>query len=110
MESAPTHFAWENAPSGFAGVIAHPRICQTCVSFFRLSPGNSNGKLQALIVLKAKARMDLSERRERGEHVDSRDVKKHRSDVLRLCTMLPPDARIVVPEAIAVEMEVFLQR
>ncbi len=64
----------------------------------------------ALIVLKAKAWMDLSERRERGEHVDSRDVKKHRSDVLRLCTMLSPDARIVLPEAISVEMEVFLQR
>ncbi len=49
----------------------------------------------ALIVLKAKAWMDLSERRGRGEHVDSRDVKKHRNDVLRLSTMLSPDARIV---------------
>jgi len=64
----------------------------------------------ALIVLKAKAWMDLSDRRERGEHVDSRDVKKHRNDVLRLCTMLSPDTHITLPETVAREMEDFLRR
>ena len=64
----------------------------------------------ALIVLKAKAWMDLSDRRERGEHVDSRDVRKHRNDVFRLCAMLSPDTRITLPETVAGEMKDFLRR
>lgn len=41
-----------------------------------------------LIPFKAKAWLDLSERRERGEHVDSRDIKKHRNDIIRIITEL----------------------
>lgn len=64
----------------------------------------------ALIVLKAKAWLDLSDRKERGEHVDSRDVKKHRNDILRLSAMLSPNIHISLPDAVAEEMRVFLLR
>jgi len=37
-----------------------------------------------LILFKAKAYMDLSERKANGERVDSADIKKHKKDVLRL--------------------------
>lgn len=39
-------------------------------------------KLTWLIVFKAKAWLDLQSRLERGEHIDSRDIKKHRNDIL----------------------------
>lgn len=64
----------------------------------------------ALIVLKAKAWMDLTDRKERGEHVDSRDVKKHRNDVLRLTAMIAPDTSIELPGVVKNEMAEFLQR
>ena len=64
----------------------------------------------ALIVLKTKAWMDLTDRKARGEHVDSRDVKKHRNDVLRMTSMLSTDSHISLPGAIAVEMKDFLNR
>ncbi|MBR4900487.1 MAG: hypothetical protein IKZ46_06060 [Victivallales bacterium] len=65
---------------------------------------------EALIVLKAKAWMDLSDRKERGEHVDSKDVKKHRNDVLRLSAMISPDMQMKLPEVVMNEMAVFLHR
>ena len=41
-------------------------------------------KPEYLILFKAKAYLDLTARRERGEHVDSADIKKHKKDILRL--------------------------
>ena len=49
--------------------------------------------LVALIPLKARAWLDLTKRRESGESVDTRDIKKHRNDVFRLAVTLPGQAR-----------------
>ena len=53
-----------------------------------------------LIPLKAKAWMDLSDRKAAGEDIDSRDVKKHRSDVIRLLPLLSPDRIGDLPDRI----------
>lgn len=37
-----------------------------------------------LLLFKAKAFLDLSARKANGEHVDSRDIKKHKNDILRI--------------------------
>ncbi len=39
-----------------------------------------------LILFKAKAWLDLNEKMEQGVQVDSRDIKKHRNDILRLAS------------------------
>lgn len=39
-----------------------------------------------LIVFKAKAWIDLQRKIEEGEHIDSRDIKKHRNDILRIAS------------------------
>ena len=39
-----------------------------------------------LILFKSKAYLDLTSRKEQGENVDSRDIKKHKNDVLRITT------------------------
>ena len=41
-------------------------------------------KPSALIAFKAKAWLDLKQKHAQGMHVDSRDIKKHRNDILRL--------------------------
>jgi hypothetical protein len=41
-----------------------------------------------LIPFKAKAWLDLNERNRRGEHVDSRNLKKHRNDIIRMAAEL----------------------
>lgn len=60
-----------------------------------------------LIPLKAKAWLDLSERREAGEQVDSKEVKKHKYDVFRLFQIISPDLRVDLPKAVSRDMERF---
>lgn len=63
-----------------------------------------------LIPLKARAWLDLTERKARGEQVDSKDIKKHRNDVVRLYQLIAPATRVELPEKIAGDVRVFLDR
>lgn len=56
-----------------------------------------------LIPFKAKAWLDLNGRSERGEYVDSRNIKKHRNDIIRIVAELvlePCELSAVVKEDI----------
>jgi len=65
---------------------------------------------EALIVLKAKAWLDLSERKAGGEHIDSRNIRKHKNDVCRLFASIAETSRLTVPAGIQSEMRDFLER
>lgn len=60
-----------------------------------------------LIPLKAKAWLDLSQRKESGEKIDSKNIKKHRNDIFRLFQILSPDSRISLPDSIGNDMQRF---
>ncbi len=62
-----------------------------------------------LIVLKARAWLDLVERRAKGETVDGKSIRKHRNDVLRLYLLLEPARRVEVPPLIAADVRAFLE-
>jgi hypothetical protein len=62
-----------------------------------------------LIPFKARAFLDLSARAEAGEQIDSRSIKKHRNDVLRLTQLLRGDASISLPDRIRDDMRRFLE-
>jgi hypothetical protein len=62
----------------------------------------------ALIPLKAKAWLDLSARKKRGEKVDDKDIAKHRSDVFRIANTLPGEAGPSLPASIQDDMKSFL--
>ena len=51
---------------------------------------------KALIPFKARAHIDLRQRKESGAAVSAEDVKKHRADVFRLAQLLPADAAIAL--------------
>ncbi|MBI6552346.1 hypothetical protein [Pseudomonas veronii] len=61
-----------------------------------------------LIPLKAQAWLDLSARKEAGEQVDSKNIKKHRNDVLNLSGQLT-DEPIALPKSIQTDMRAFLE-
>ncbi len=62
-----------------------------------------------LIPFKAKAWLDLSRRKDAGEQVDSRNIRKHRNDVLQLSSLLSEEP-IPLPEVLQQDMAVFLER
>lgn len=60
-----------------------------------------------LIAFKARAFIDLTERNEKGTHVDSRDLKKHKNDVFRLVQLLTGNENIDVPALVKEDMVKF---
>lgn len=63
-----------------------------------------------LIPLKAYAWVDLRARRERGEMVDSKNIRKHESDILRLSQLLSEDDRFDVPELAQEHLKEFIDK
>jgi len=63
-----------------------------------------------LIIFKAKAWLDLKQRKETGDRVDQRDIEKHRKDILKLHTILEPDDTIDISEKIKEDMSMFLSK
>lgn len=61
-----------------------------------------------LIPLKASAWLDLEQRLARGEQVDSRNVRKHANDILRLSQLLAPEVRVPLVPRIAQDLSRFL--
>lgn len=51
---------------------------------------------RALIPLKARAWLDLRARKDAGERVDEKDIRKHRGDVFRLYRLLAPDEQVTL--------------
>lgn len=60
-----------------------------------------------LICLKVKAFIDLSIKKEAGENIDSKEIKKHRNDVFRLAVTITGDEKIEIPESIMSDLETF---
>jgi hypothetical protein len=65
---------------------------------------------EGLIPLKARAWLDLTERKAKGDAIDSRDIKKHKNDVFRLYQIVDPEAVSEIPEAVKTDMAMFVTR
>ena len=62
-----------------------------------------------IILLKAKAWLDLTARVESGEKVDSKHIRKHRNDVFRMIMLLPAGERFSVPRSVYDDLQQFLE-
>ena len=63
-----------------------------------------------LIPFKAKAWMDLTDRRAAGEHIDSKNIKKHKNDVFRLTELIDTSVVIETPGGVYDDMQKFVDR
>ena len=61
-----------------------------------------------LIPLKIRAWLDLSDRKAKGESIDSRDIKKHKNDVFRLLSIINTETIGEVPKFIKDDLETFM--
>lgn len=62
-----------------------------------------------LILFKAKAYLDLKQRRENGEHVDSDDIKKHKKDVLRIVAEIILENVTNLPHSVKSDIDIFIK-
>ena len=63
-----------------------------------------------LIPFKMKVWLDLCRRKNEGEHVNSKDIKKHKNDVFRLTELVDPTAKVVAPQGVYADIQEFVQR
>lgn len=63
-----------------------------------------------LIPLKAKAWLDLSERKSRGQHIDDKDIRKHKNDVIRLASLLSGSEKCELTKTVKQDMLAFLEK
>ena len=63
-----------------------------------------------LIPLKSRAWLDLCQLKSSGVPIDSKDIKKHKNDVFRLYQILSLDTDIALPQSIADDMRMFLEK
>lgn len=64
---------------------------------------------EALICLKAKAYLDLCNRKNEGEQIDSRNIEKHKKDVIRLAALIPSEKRFELPESLLKDVADFCE-
>lgn len=63
-----------------------------------------------LIPFKAKAWIDLSDRKASGEHIDSKNIRKHKNDVFRLTELIDSSISILAPAIVRDDIHIFVSR
>ena len=63
---------------------------------------------EGLILLKARAWLDLTRRKGAGHPVDDRDIRKHRTDIFKLALLLTPAQSMSVAQSIHSDLLEFL--
>ena len=62
-----------------------------------------------LIPFKAKAWLDLRDRKSTGENIDAKNIRKHKNDIFRLSALLSQNSKINVTPEIYKDIQTFLQ-
>ena len=62
-----------------------------------------------LIPFKAKAWLDLRDRKSTGENIDGKNIRKHKNDIFRLSALLSQKSKINVTPEIYKDIQTFLQ-
>ncbi|MEO6136992.1 MAG: hypothetical protein ABIP35_17695 [Ginsengibacter sp.] len=65
---------------------------------------------EALIALKASAFLNMLQRKEAGEKIDSRNIKKHKNDILKLAITLTADSKVKCPDKIKSDISNYIKK
>lgn len=85
--------------SSLSAILMDDEYYNYTISHSQIVDGIHIANIDSLICLKARAYIDMIKRKERGDNIDSRNIEKHKKDVLRLVAMLP-DNNIILPNSI----------
>lgn len=72
-----------------------------------LDNGLHRANTETLICLKAKAFLDMFERKAKGEKIDDKNIRKHKGDVFRLAVMLAENDVFELPDSIKADLQAF---
>jgi len=61
-----------------------------------------------IIPFKVKAWLDLTEKKSQGIHIEEKNIKKHKNDIVRLATILIGSENVELPQEVRKDMERFI--
>lgn len=85
--------------SSMSAIIMDDDFYHFAIEHSRLTDGIRHADPVALVALKAKAYLNLVADKQNGKHINSKDIRKHRSDVLKNVVIIEDDS-IEAPKAI----------
>lgn len=109
QDSVVTPIRIDDDVSSLSAILLDDDYYETLLKGRRIVNGISILAPLYLIAFKAKAWLDLNDKKQKGHHVDSKDVKKHKNDVLRMATLLIPGDRCELPETVQSDMSLFIE-
>ncbi len=85
--------------SSLSAIIMDDDLYQFTIEHSTLTDGIRHADAAALVALKARAYLNICKEKTEGHHVNSKDIKKHRSDVLKNVYIIE-DLGIIAPPSI----------
>ncbi|MBP3489196.1 MAG: hypothetical protein J6K53_12445 [Roseburia sp.] len=103
----PVHI--DDAVYSLSAILLDDAYYETLLAGRDVMEGVSVLKPTWLVPFKAKAWLDLSKRAEEGEKVDSRDIKKHKNDILRIVSEFVLES-CKLSEVVRADMKEFIEK
>lgn len=94
--------------SSLSAILMDDEYYKFTINNSRTEAGVHFAGTEALICLKAKAFLDLTQRKSEGEDVDGRSIRKHKTDIFRLAVLLPSEHQVKLPDRIKNDLNAFV--
>jgi hypothetical protein len=94
--------------SSLSAILMDDEYYKFTINNSRTEAGVHFAGTEALICLKAKAFLDLTQRKSEGEDVDGRSIRKHKTDIFRLAVLLPSEHQVELPDRIKNDLKAFV--
>lgn len=94
--------------SSLSAILMDDEYYRFTINNSRTEAGAHYAGTEALICLKAKAFLDLTQRKSEGEDVDGRSIRKHKTDIFRLAVLLPSEHQVELPDRIKNDLKAFV--
>lgn len=94
--------------SSLSAIIMDDDYYNFTIAHSTLFEGIHLANIESLICLKAKAYIDLEERKQEGVVIDSRNLEKHKKDIMCLAAMIPGNAKYDLPAEIKKHISEFV--
>jgi hypothetical protein len=107
-EAVLTPLPIEENVSSLSAILLDDGYYEFLKSGVRVMDGLPILDVEHIIPFKAKAWLDLTERKTKGEKIDSKKIKKHKNDVIALSDLLSADSQIELPSTVLADFAAFV--
>lgn len=110
FDSALTPIHLSDSVASLSAVLLNDEYYKLLLNGKSIIDGYSVLSIEYILLFKIRAWMDLSNRKEAGDPIDSRDINKHKNDIFRLLVNISPSSNIQISDEINDDVVRFIER